>query len=120
MIKKNIIKQNTKNIVECLKEKDLWKNKDIQDENFETELLEIKSLNIKIYEILWFYLYLTNNKEEEFEKEAEEHSKNKKKLENPKPRWDVKKQEKDCQFAQYLRPDFRFAVSNREFYGTIK
>ncbi len=74
--------------------KDLWKNKDIQDENFEVELLEIKSLNIKIYEILWFYLYLTNNKEEEFEKEVEEYLKNKKKLENPKPRWGVKKQEK--------------------------
>jgi len=87
--KKNIIKQNTKNIIECMKEKDLWKNKDIQDENFEVELLEIKSLNIKIYEILWFYLYLTNNKDEEFEKEVE-NLKNKNKPEES-PKWNTGK-----------------------------
>ena len=77
--KENKIKQNTKNIVECLKEKDLWKNKNIQDEKFEAEFSKIKLFNIKINEILWFYLYLTDNKDEEFGKEVDEHLKNKNK-----------------------------------------
>jgi hypothetical protein len=77
--RENKIKQNTKNIVEYLKEKDLWKNKNIQDEKFEAEFSKIKLFNIKINEILWFYLYLTNNKDEEFGKEVDEHLKNKNK-----------------------------------------
>lgn len=75
--KENKIKQNAKNMVECLKEKDLWKNKNIEDEGFKDNLTKIKSLNIKINEILWFYLYLTNNKDEEFDKEVKEYLKKK-------------------------------------------
>ena len=77
--KENKIKQNTKNIVECLKEKDLWKSINIQDEKFEAEFSNLKLFNIKINEILWLYLYLTDNKDEEFGKEVEEHLKNKNK-----------------------------------------
>ena len=62
-----------------MKEKDLWKGINIQDEKFEAEFSNIKLLNIKINEILWLYLYLTDNKDEEFGKEVEEHLKNKNK-----------------------------------------
>ncbi len=62
-----------------MKEKDLWKGTNTQDEKFEAEFSNIKLLNIKINEILWLYLYLTDNKDEEFGKEVEEHLKNKNK-----------------------------------------
>ena len=67
--KENKIKENNKNIVDYLKEKDLWKNKDIKDDIFNKNLIQIKSLNIKIKEILWLYFYLTDNKDEDFEKD---------------------------------------------------
>ena len=62
-----------------MKEKDLWKGINIQDEKFEAEFSNLKLFNIKINEILWLYLYLTDNKDEEFGKEVEEHLKNKNK-----------------------------------------
>ena len=67
--KENKIKNNNKNIIDYLKEKDLWKNKDIKDDIFNKNLIQIKSLNIKIKEILWLYFYLTDNKDEDFEKD---------------------------------------------------
>ena len=74
---KEKIKSNKKNIIGYLKKKDLWENKIYNDtQKFEQNLEEIKSLNIKIKEIFWFYKHLMNNEEEEFEKEVEDHLSN--------------------------------------------
>ena len=67
------IKSNRKNIVDYLKGKDLWDASIYKDSGFEKNLEEIKSLNIKIKEILWFYYYLINNKDEGFEDEVKEY-----------------------------------------------
>ena len=72
------IKSNKRNVIEYLKGKDLWeteKNKIYNDIKFEENLDKIKSLNIKIKEILWLYYYLTNNKDEGFENEIKEYKK---------------------------------------------
>ena len=58
--------------MEYLKEKDFWKNINIRDKQFNEELENIKLLNIKISKILWLYYYLSDNKVEEFDKDAEE------------------------------------------------
>ena len=55
------IKANRKNIIDYLKEKDLWEVNIYKNENFEQNLEKLQSLNIKIKEILWFYYYLTDN-----------------------------------------------------------
>ena len=81
--KENKIQQNTKNIIEYLKEKDLWKKIDIKDDKFIENLIAIKSLNIKIKEILWLYFYLINNKDEDFEKDVKEYLKNKIEINKP-------------------------------------
>ena len=67
------IKSNRKNIVDYLKGKDLWDVSIYKDSAFEKNLEEIKSLNIKIKEILWLYYYLINNKDEGFENEVKEY-----------------------------------------------
>jgi len=67
------IKVNRKNVVDYLKGKDLWETNIYNDSGFEKNLEEIKSLNIKIKEILWFYYYLINNKDEGFEDEVIEY-----------------------------------------------
>ncbi len=67
------IKVNRKNVVDYLKGKDLWETNIYNDSGFEKNLEEIKSLNIKIKEILWFYYYLINNKDEGFEDEVVEY-----------------------------------------------
>ena len=69
------IKSNRKNIIEYLKAKDLWETNIYNNGQFEEDLEKIKSLNIKIKEILWFYYYLIDNKEEGFEDEVKEHLK---------------------------------------------
>ena len=69
------IKRNRKNIVDYLKGKDLWETSIYKDSGFEKNLEEIKSLNIKIKEILWVYYYLINNKDEGFEDEVKEYKK---------------------------------------------
>ena len=66
------IKLNRKNIIEYLKIRDLWELKIYKDEKFEDNLTKIKELNIKINEILCFYYYLTDNKDEGFEIEVKE------------------------------------------------
>ena len=70
--KENKIKLNKNNIVGYLREKDLWKNNNIKDDIFDDNLSKIKSLNIKIKEILWLYCYLTDNKDENFENDIQE------------------------------------------------
>ena len=53
------IKMNKKNIIDYLKNKDLWKSSLYNNQSrFETDLLKLKGLNIKIKEILFFYYYL--------------------------------------------------------------
>ena len=81
--KENKIKQNNKNIVEYLNKKDLWKNINIKDDTFNKNLIEIKSLNIKIKEILWLYLYLMDNKDDDFEKDIRVYLDNKKVIDDP-------------------------------------
>ena len=80
--KENKIKLNKNNIVGYLKEQDLWENNNIKinDEKFIYNLSKIKSINIKIKEILWLYNYLLDNKEEDLEGDIKE--KHKKYLEN--------------------------------------
>jgi len=80
--KEKKIKLNKNNIVGYLKEQDLWENKNIKikDEKFIDNLSKIKSLNIKIKEILWLYYYLVDNKDEDFDKDIRE--KHKKYIEN--------------------------------------
>ena len=74
-IKIKKIKLNRKNIIEYLKSKDLWEANIYNNDQFEENLEKIKSLNIKIKEILWFYYYLRGNKDEGFENEVKEHIK---------------------------------------------
>ena len=81
--KENKIKENNKNIVDYLKEKDLWKNIDIKEDIFNKNLIELKYLNIKIKEILWLYFYLTDNKDEDFEKDIKKFLENKKSINRP-------------------------------------
>ena len=70
------IKSNQKNIIEYLKSKDLWGLKVFNNRKFDENLLQIKELNIKIKEILYFYYYLVSkdgedeNEDEIFEKEV--------------------------------------------------
>ena len=61
---------NKKNIVDYLKNKDLWKSSLYNNSRFEEDLSKLKGLNIKIKEIFWFYNYLVDNKEEEFENDV--------------------------------------------------
>ena len=64
------VKSNEKNIVDCLKNKDLWKSSLYNNKSrFEKDLSNLKNLNIKIKEILFFYYYLVDNKDEGFENE---------------------------------------------------
>ena len=83
------IKFNKRNIVDYLKSEDLWERDIYRTDSFGKELEEIQSLNIKINEILWFYYYLTDNKDERFEDEVKEYikmseEKNKKEFKNLK------------------------------------
>jgi len=65
------IKANKKNIIDYLKNKDLWES-DLYNNysRFEEDLAKIKGLNIKIREILFFYNYLIGDKDEGFEDEV--------------------------------------------------
>ena len=67
------IKSNKKNIIDYLKNKDLWKSTFYDNETnklkFEGDLSKLKDLNIKIKEILYFYNYLIDNNDEGFEEE---------------------------------------------------
>ena len=63
--KEKKIKSNNNNIVNYLKSSDLWKN-DINDEKFNQNLNEFKSLNIPINKIIFLYEYLGKDIEENF------------------------------------------------------
>ena len=71
--KKSKIKDNMKNIVNYLKEPDLWDDEINKDENFNENLNKIKSFNIQINQILELYKYLIKDNEENFSKEVEEY-----------------------------------------------
>ena len=72
--KEEKIKNNKKNIIDYLKNKDLWKSTFYDNETnklkFEGDLSKLKDLNIKVKEILYFYNYLIGNKDEGFEEEV--------------------------------------------------
>jgi hypothetical protein len=62
------IKKNKKNIIDYLKNKDLWESKLYNNQSkFETDLKKLKGLNIQIKEILFFYYSLKDF--DEFENE---------------------------------------------------
>ena len=67
------IKSNRKNVIDYLNQKDLWDINIYNDKRFKDDLEKIKALNIKIKEIISFYYYLIDNKEERFEEEVKEH-----------------------------------------------
>ena len=78
--KETKIKTNKKNIIDYLKNKDLWKSSLYNDKSrFEKSLLKIKELNIKIREILFFYYYLVGTKDEGFEDKVVKYKEKKKK-----------------------------------------
>ena len=67
------IKSNKKNIFDYLKNKDLWDSSLYNNtQRFEENLSKLRGLNIKIKEILFFYDYLIDNKDEGFENEVVE------------------------------------------------
>ena len=72
------IKSNKKNIIDYLKAKDLWEPYLYNNSNknrFEENLERLKSLNIKIQEILWLYYYLIDYKDEGFENDVKAYKK---------------------------------------------
>ena len=76
--KEEKIKSNEKNVFDYLKNKDLWKSSLYNNKSrFEEDFSKLKGLNIKIKEVLFFYNYLVDNKDEEFEKEIENYIKKK-------------------------------------------
>ena len=91
------IKANRKNIIDYLNEKELWETKIYNDGKFENYLEKIKSVNIKIKEILWVYNYLAENEDVTFEKEVKEHidKKNKEAEEKEKERIRIEKEKKE-------------------------
>ena len=69
--KVNKIKTNKKNIIDYLKNNDLWESSLYNNPGkFKLDLSKIKGLNIKIKEILYFYNYLLGKKDEGFENEV--------------------------------------------------
>ena len=70
------IKTNKKDISDYLKSKDLWNSSLYNNTTkFKENLSKIKELNIKIKEILYFYYYLVDNKDEGFSAEVEKYIK---------------------------------------------
>ena len=79
------IKSNKKNIFDylILKNKDLWQptlyNTESNKSQFESDLLKLKDLNIKIKEILYFYYYLKGENYEGFGADIKKHIEDSKK-----------------------------------------
>ena len=113
------IKCNRKNIVDYLKRKDLWDTSLYKDSEFEKNLEEIKSLNIKINEILWLYYYLINNKDEGFEGEVKEYKKKleeeeKRKIEEQKKREREEREEEENRKNKNRRNRRKMQVEEEE------
>ena len=103
------IRKNSKNIVDYLKNKNLWKPFLYNNEaEFEENLAKIKKLNIKIKEILYFYYYLVDNKNEEFEVDVEKYLKeNNQKITQTKSECSDKidKESNDSSDEEYISDD---------------
>ena len=77
--KENKVKQNSKNIFNYLKARDLWDMNIYNDDKFNENINKLQNINFQINQILWLYNYLINNKEDDFFfKEVEENIKSKK------------------------------------------
>ena len=80
--KEQKIKLNNNNIVNYLKSKDLWDKDVYNDENFNKNLIELKSFNLKINAIISLYDYLVrdieDNSDEEVKKLMDERNEGKK------------------------------------------
>ena len=80
--KEQKIKLNNNNIVNYLKSKDLWDKDVYNDENFNKNLIELKSFNLKINAIISLYDYLVrdieDNSDEDVKKLMDERNEGKK------------------------------------------
>ena len=79
------IKSNTKNIFDYLKNKDLWEKLLYEKLRFEEDLTKLKDLNIPIKEILFFYYYLLDGKDEGFDNKVKEYIRKKENKTKSKP-----------------------------------
>jgi len=69
--KENKIKGNKKNLFNYLKVADLWDKDTYRDNNFNSDLVELKKCNIPINKIIWLYDFLVEGEEEEEDPEKE-------------------------------------------------
>ena len=99
------IKTNRKNIADYLNVKDLWDIQIYNDIKFKKSLDKIKSLNIKIKEILWLYYYLVDNKEEGFEDEVREYLEKIKEEEKKKIEERAKHEKEEINQKQGITPE---------------
>jgi len=73
--KENKIKLNRKNLIDYLKSPDLWDNKVYKNENFNSNLNELKLNKIQINQTILLFNYLTGGKEIDEFKNMEENIK---------------------------------------------
>ena len=99
------IKTNRKNIADYLDVKDLWDIHIYNDIKFKKSFDKIKSLNIKIKEILWLYYYLIDNKEEGFEDEVREYLEKLKEEEKKKIEERAKHEKEEINQKQGITPE---------------
>ena len=64
--KENKLKNNRNNIVNYLKEPDLWNQEIYEDENFNKNINELKSINAPINQIISLYEYLGKDIEDNY------------------------------------------------------
>ena len=75
--KENKIKNNYKNLINYLKIPDLWDKILYNEDKFVENLNELKGFKIPVNQIISFYNYLSENKEDNFCEEIENYIKNK-------------------------------------------
>ena len=63
--KENKIKKNNKNIINYLNEEYLWNKEIFQNKKFNEDIIKLKSFNIKINRIIWFFDYLVEDEKDD-------------------------------------------------------